>query len=377
MRGAAAATRERRFSMRRETFGSVNGATVERFTLSNGEITARILTYGGILQSLEAPDRCGRTANITLGFDNLDDYVSRNPYFGAVIGRYANRIARGTFTLDGTAYRLPINNPPNTLHGGERGFHTQVWKARPLAPTRTSVGVLLAHTSPDGTEGFPAELSVRVGYCLTAGGELRIDYRARNESSSKATVVNLTNHAYWNLHGEGAESIVRHVLEIPAAYYTPIDGEHIPTGEIVPVAGTPFDFRAATPLGQRITDEHEQLELAGGYDHNFVLDRRADPGELQLAARLSEPITGRVLEVSTTEPGLQLYSGNLLDGTLIGPGGQPHEYRHGVALETQHFPDSPNHPHFPTTRLAPGAEFRSTTVYSLKTNGPDRVSRGP
>jgi aldose 1-epimerase len=306
-----------------------------------------VLTYGGIIQCVKVPDRRGELTNVTLGFGNLEAYLANTPYFGCITGRYANRIAGGTFTLDGVAYRLTINDPPNSLHGGLVGFDKHVWKA-----TETGGGLTLAFTSPHGDQGYPGTLEVEVGYRLTEDDELRIDYRA---TTDRATIVNLTNHAYWNLAGEGAGTILDHELTIHGSRYTP--GSPIPTGAVEPVAGTPMDFAEPTPIGARIGDRFEQLVLAGGYDHNYVLDRPGD-GDRSLihATRVHEPASGRVLDVWTTEPGLQLYTGNLLDGTLVGTGGRAYERRDGFALETQHFPDSPNHPQFP-----------STTIYSFST----------
>jgi aldose 1-epimerase len=339
-------------------YGSVDGREVELYTLASERLRVELLTYGGIIRAFHAPDRDGALANVALGFATLEDYVERSPHFGCITGRYANRIRAGRFTLDGVEHQLAVNNPPNALHGGTQGFDKRVWDATPLDGARIS----LRYVSKDGEEGYPGRLAVSVDYRLD-GDELRIDYHARNESSDRSTVVNVTNHAYWNLRGEGSGNVLDHVVELPAEAYTPIDETLIPTGEIAAVAGTPLDFRTPTRLGERIDAPHEQIRYAGGYDHNYVLDGAA--GDLRLAARVHEPASGRTLEVLTTEPGLQLYSGNFLDGTLTGSSGRRYGRRDGLALETQHFPDSPNQPGFPSTVLGPGAELRSTTIFRL------------
>ena len=350
-------------SISREPFGDFHGRAVYRYTLTNEHgVRARILTYGGIIQSLDVPDRNGRLANVVLGFNDVDTYVSSSPYFGAIIGRYANRLAGGKFTVDGTTYKVPANDGPNALHGGPRGFDERMW--HPTEVRRgDSVGVKLHYTSSDGEMGFPGTMQVDVTYLLTPDDGLRMEYTA---TTDKATVVNLTNHAYFNLAGEGSGSAYDEELQINAGRYTPIDPTLIPTGAIASVAGTPFDFRTPTTIGARIRNGGTQLVRAQGYDHNWALDA-GQTTSLKTAAIAYERGSGRTLTVRTTEPGLQFYSGNFLDGTLTGTGG--HVYRQGDAytLETQHFPDSPNHPNFPSTVLRPGQTFRSTTVYAFGT----------
>ncbi len=358
---ALAAAESRGASVERKAFGTMaTGEAVELFTLRNGKgVVATITSYGGIVVSLTAPDRAGHVADIVLGFDTLDPYLKAHPYFGALVGRYGNRIAKGEFRLDGQVYHLPKNNGENTLHGGNEGFGKKLWSAREI-PSQDGAALELRYVSRDGEEGFPGTLSTRVTYTLTEAGELRIDYEA---TTDKPTVVNLTNHSYFNLAGPGGGDILGHVLRIDADRFTPVVEGLIPTGELRSVAGTPFDFRTRTPIGARIGAEDEQLKLAGGYDHNFVLNGEA--GKLRLVVHVSEPRSGRVLEVLTTEPGVQLYTGNFLDGSLIGKGGQVYKHRSGFCLETQHFPDSPNQAAFPSTVLRPGATFWSTTVYRL------------
>jgi aldose 1-epimerase len=340
------------------------GERVDRYTLSNGRMRVRILTYGGILQTIEVPDRRGKLGNVTLGFDNLADYVAKSPYFGCITGRYANRIAQGKFTLDGVVYNLPINNAPNSLHGGDVGFDKHVWAATEIR-NKNSVGLRLTFTSPAGDQGYPGTLRSTVTYTLTADNGIRMDYHATTDA---ATVVNLTNHAYFNLAGEGSGSIEDHKLTLNARRYTPVDATLIPTGTLDPVAGTPMDFTRSTAIGARIRDSFPQLVIGRGYDHNYVLDRR-DNGytKLEFAARVVDPATGRVLTIVTTEPGIQFYSGNFLDGTLIGTSGRMYRQGDGFALETQHYPDSPNQPGFPTTVLRPGKVYQTTTIYQFST----------
>ena len=363
-------------------FGTLpDGTAIDRYTLSNGSTTAKILTYGGILEQLWTPDRKGHSANVTLGFKDLAGYLSdaykkSNPYFGAIIGRYGNRIANGRFTLDGTEYSLDINNTPNSLHGGFEGFNVKVWDATPIE-TDHSAGVALKYTSPAGegctqnmpstppcTTGYPGTLTTEVDYTLDMHNRLRIDYTATTDAP---TVVNLTNHAYWNLAGEGSGTIYDHQLKLNADRYTPDDPTLIPTGAIDPVAGTPFDFRTFHAIGERIREDDPQLVIGRGYDHNWVLNRPAGDTSLIKAAVLRDPSSGRELKISTTEPGIQFYSGNFLDGTLYGTSGRQYRQGDGLALETQHFPDSPNHPNFPSTVLRPGDKFDSTTIYQFGT----------
>ncbi len=353
-------------SVKKEPFGSVGGKAVDIYTLTNSNgMEVKILTYGGIIQSVEVPDRRRHFENVTLGFDNLTDYVERSPYFGCITGRYANRIALGKFTLDGVGYTLPINNPPNSLHGGTVGFDKHVWAAT-VIQNRDGVGLKLTDTSPNGDQGYPGTLKSEVVYLLTDRNQIRMDYRA---TTDKATIVNLTNHAYWNLEGEGSGSMEDHILELNASHYTPVDPTLIPTGAIDPVAGTPMDFTRSTAIGDRIRDGFEQLVLGRGYDHNWVLDRKS-PNDTSMirAARVLEPDSGRVLEIFTTEPGIQFYSGNFLDGTLVGTSGRMYRQGDGFALETQHYPDSPNKPNFPSTVLRPGQVYKTSTIYQFSTS---------
>jgi aldose 1-epimerase len=359
--GLVSVTDPKGASVTRASFGRMpDGRPVDVFTLTNASgMQVRALTYGGIIEAIRVPDRDGRLGDVTLGFDSLNGYLTSSPYFGAIVGRYANRIARGRFTLDGTTYRLATNNGPNALHGGIRGFDKVVWQGEPFQHGDT-VGVTLTHVSPDGDEGYPGTLSVRVTYTLTPADELIVDYAA---TTDKATPVNLSQHSYFNLAGEGSGDILGHVLTLDAGRYTPVDSTLIPTGEIADVTGTPFDFRTPTAIGARIEAADQQLGYGGGYDHNFVLNRSPGDTGLALAAHVTEPGSGRTLDVYTTQPGLQLYSGNFLDGTITGKSGHVYGHRTGFCLETQHFPDSPNHPTFPSTILRPGREFRSRTVF--------------
>lgn len=349
----------------RQRYGTApGGEAVHLYRLTNSHcMRVDIITYGGIIQSLSVPNRNGRSRNVALGFARLRDYVQNNdPYFGAIIGRYANRIANGEFTLDGVTYELPVNNDPNTLHGGPEGFHTKVWEAQPSqGPDR--VALRLNYTSADGEQGFPGRLETEVRYVLTENNALRMRYLA---TTNKPTVVNLTNHSYFNLGGEGTGTIYDHNLKINANHYTPVDSTLIPTGRIARVAGTPFDFRTSKAVGARIRNSHPQLLIGRGYDHNYVLNGGRG---LKPAARLADPKSGRVLHILTTEPGIQFYSGNFLDGTLVGTSGHTYRQSDGLALETQHYPDSPNQPEFPSTVLRPGETYDTTTVFRFSTIG--------
>jgi aldose 1-epimerase len=347
-----------RFSKR--SFGRTEtGDQVELYTLTNSKgVAAAITNYGGILVSLKAPDRAGKLADVVLGFDELENYKTKNPYFGAIVGRYGNRIGKAKFTLNGVEYKLARNDGENSLHGGIKGFDKAVWKAKEIDGGR---GLELAYVSKDGEENFPGNLAVTVTYSLNDENELKIDYSA---TTDKDTVVNLTNHSYFNLAGQGEGDVLGHLVTINADRFTPVDANLIPTGELKPVEGTLLDFRTPHAIGERINNKDEQLALGGGYDHNFVLNRTGDG--LTLAARVTEPKTGRVLEVLTTEPGIQFYTGNFLDGTLPGKGGKVYGKRYGFCLETQHFPDSPNKPGFPSVVLKPGGRYQTTTVYRFR-----------
>ncbi|MBQ1088014.1 aldose epimerase family protein [Streptomyces sp. B93] len=337
-----------------------DGTKVYRWSLANGGTRMKVLSYGGIVQSLEIPDRRGRYANVSLGFDTIEEYVASSPYFGALIGRYGNRIDKGRFTLDGTTYQLSVNDGENSLHGGAQGFDKRIWDIEPFTHG-TDVGLRLHYTSADGEMGYPGTLRTQVTYTLTRHGDWRIDYEA---TTDKPTVVNLTSHVYFNLAGESSGTIYDHELSIDASRYTPVDAGLIPTGELARVAGTPFDFRRAKTVSRDIRVAHQQLLYGQGLDHNWVLDKgiTTRPGH---AATLRDPSSGRTMRIATTEPGLQFYSGNFLDGTLVGTGGTVYRQGDGLCLETQHFPDSPNKPGFPSTVLRPGQTYRTTTVHSF------------
>lgn len=349
-----------------QEFGKLpNGETAQLFILRNKNgVETAITNYGGIIVTLKTYDGRGLLADVALGFETLGGYLGKHPYFGAIIGRYGNRIGKARFTLDGVTYTLAKNDGENSLHGGNEGFDRKLWKARteeaPGAQT-----LVLTYTSPDGEEGYPGTLQTEVRYTLLDDDTFRIDYRA---TTDKKTVVNLTNHTYFNLAGQGNGDILNHEIQINASRFTPVDEGLIPTGELRPVEGTPFDFRKPMRIGARIDANDEQIRRGRGYDHNFVLDREGDG--LSFAARVTEPTTGRVLEVWTTEPGMQFYTGNFLDGTITGKGGKTYPRRSGFCLETQHFPDSPNQPSFPSTVLEPGKEYRSTTVWKFLTAQP-------
>jgi len=348
-----------------QPFGkTTDGQEVFLYTLKNASgMEVKITNYGGTIQSIKVPDRDHNFADVVLGFENVEGYQQpkNTAYFGAIIGRYANRLAKGQFVLKGVTYHVPTNDGPNSLHGGTNGFNKKVWDAKPMQ-TVDGPALQLRYLSKDGEEGFPGNLSVTVRYTLDKKDGLHIDYTA---TTDKETVLNLTNHAYFNLSGAGNPSILKNILTIDADHYTPVDGTLIPTGKVETVSGTPFDFRHATEVGKRIKDNNEQLTLGKGYDHNFVLNHK---GDLQaLAAKVEDLSTGRVLEVYTTEPGLQFYTGNFLDGSVTGSIGGPYIYRSALTMETQHYPDSPNHPNFPTTVLEPGETFHSTTIFRFKT----------
>ena len=346
-----------RAGIQRAPFGTLSdGQAVEIFTLTNANgLELEAIGYGGIITSLRVPDRNGKLDDIVLGFDRLDDYLKDHPFFGAIIGRYGNRIARGQFTLDGRTYKLATNNGPNHLHGGDKGFDKMVWKVEAGKSALT-----FSRVSTDGEEGYPGNLRIQVTYTLTDKNELQVDYLA---TTDKPTPVNLTQHSYFNLAGQASGDILGHQLMLNADRYTPVDETLIPTGKLAPVGGTPFDFTKPAAIGARIDAAHPQVKNGKGYDHNWVLNRKG--AGLQLAARVVEPKTGRTLDVATTEPGIQFYSGNFLDGTLTGKAGAVYRHRTGFCLETQHFPDSPNQPSFPSTILTPGQEYRSRTVFTF------------
>jgi len=339
-------------------FGTTrDGQPVQVYTLRNTHgVEARIINYGGIVLSIKVPDRHGRMGDVVLGYDTLAEYEKASPYFGCLIGRYGNRIAKGRFTLNGQTYTLATNNYPNALHGGLKGFDKVVWNVVKAEVGPRGPRLELGYLSQDGEEGYPGNLRVNAVYTLTDDNALQLDYTA---TTDKDTIVNLTQHSYFNLAGQG--DILGHVVSINADKFTPVDSTLIPTGELRPVEGTPFDFRKPTPIGARINAQDEQLRFGGGYDHNWVINN--PQGGLVVQARVTEPTTGRVLEVLSTEPGLQFYSGNFLDGTLRGKGGWVYQHRHGFCMEPQHFPDSPNQPNFPSVVLKPGQTYRNTIVY--------------
>jgi aldose 1-epimerase len=346
----------------RAAFGTLpDGGAVEQFTLTNAHgVEVRAISYGAIIASLRTLDRAGTLGDIVYGYDSLGAYVKDASYFGAVVGRFANRIAHARFTLEGRPYALAANDGPNTLHGGRRGFNKVLWHGEPFTHGDT-VGVTFRYTSPDGEEGYPGTLKAAVSYGLTPSDELVIDYEA---TTDKLTPVNLSQHSYWNLHGNGQGTILDHQLTIDASGFTPVDSTLIPTGAVTPVAGTPFDFRTPTAIGARIGQSDTQLRYGKGYDHNWVIDRKGAPG-LVHAVRVVDPTSGRTLDIATTEPGLQFYSGNFLDGSIHGKGGVAYPHRGAIVLETQHFPDSPNHSAFPSTILRPGETLHSRTVMTF------------
>ena len=348
--------------MTRTSFGTApDGSTVELFTLRAGGVELRAMSYGATILEIRAPDRGGRVTNLVLGHESLGGYLSASPYFGAVVGRCANRIAWGKFSLDGAHYQLATNAGAQHLHGGVRGFDKINWRATPFE-SAVGPGVSFTHVSADGDEGYPGTLNVEVRYTLTARGELIVEYDA---TADRATVINLSQHSYFNLGGAETPDILAHRVTLHADYFTPMNAEMVPTGAIATVSGTPFDFRTPTAIGARIAEENEQLKIGGGYDHNFVLRAPAAAGGLVHAASVVEPSTGRTLEVHTTEPGVQFYTGNYLDGTIRGAGGVTYGHRGGFCLETQHFPDSPNQPGFPPVVLRPADRYMSRTVYTF------------
>ncbi|HDP98335.1 MAG TPA: galactose mutarotase [bacterium] len=345
----------------RHSFGKTeDGMAVDLYTLTNDhEVSVQITNYGGIVTLILVPDKNENLGDVVLGFDNLEGYLQNNPYFGCIIGRYGNRLARGKFKLNGKNYSLATNNEPNHLHGGIKGFDKVVWSAKEIK-NKDTIGLELTYLSADGEEGYPGNLSIMVIYALTNDNMLRIDYEANTD---QPTIVNLTNHSYFNLKDAGATSILDHELTLDADYFTPVDKTLIPTGELRPVAGTPFDFRKPIKVGDWIGADDEQIKIGRGYDHNFALNGKA--GELRLIGKLRESTTGRVMEIWTTEPGIQLYSGNFLDGSITGKNGTVYYYRHGLCLETQHYPDSPNQANFPSTILNPTEKYKTTTVYKF------------
>jgi len=344
-------------------FGTtVSGQKVTRYTLTNSKgASATIINYGGTVTSLKMPDRNGKFTDVVLGFKSLSDYEKKSPYFGCLVGRYGNRIAKGKFTLGGKEYHLATNNNGQSLHGGLKGFDKVVWNSTPMM-TSQGPSLKLTYVSKDGEEGYPGNLSVIATYTLTNKNELKLVFRAKTD---KATIVNLTHHSYFNLAGQGNGDILGHVVTIHAGKYTPVDQVLIPTGKLASVKGTPFDFRKPTAIGARINAEDPQLKNGKGYDHNWVADKL--PGHLGMIARIEEPKSGRIMEVITTEPGVQFYSGNFLDGTLIGKGGKVYGFRNGFCFEPQHFPDSPNHRNFPSTVLKPGETYKNTIIYRFLT----------
>ncbi len=341
-------------------FGQLpDGTPVELYTLRNSHgMEAQIMTYGGIVTSLKVPDKRGKLDDVVLGYDTLDAYLKSTPYFGALIGRYGNRIAKGQFSLDGVTYTLATNNGVNALHGGLKGFDKVIWTARPL-PTANGPSLIMTYVSRNGEEGYPGNLLVTAVYSVTEDNALKVEFTA---TTDRKTVVNLTHHSYFNLRGSG--DVLGHIVTINADKFTPVDGGLIPTGELRPVAGTPFDFMTPSAIGARIGQtQDEQIVLGQGYDHNWVLNKQGS--ELSLAAKVHEPMTGRTMEVWTTEPATQFYTGNFLDGTLVGKGGWTYQKRNGFCFEPQHYPDSPNHPAFPSTELKPDETYRNTIIYKF------------
>lgn len=350
-------------SITSKSFGTTtNGTKVTLYTLTNGKgASATISNYGGIVTSLKMPDRNGKFSDIVLGFKTLPEYEAKSPYFGCLVGRYGNRIAEGQFTLDGKTYQLARNNNGQSLHGGLKGFDKVVWEATPLL-TKQGPSLQLTYISKDGEEGYPGTLTVTATYTLTEKNELKLVYRA---TTDKKTIVNLTHHSYFNLAGQGSGEILDHIVTLKSDRFTPVDKNLITTGKITSVKGTPFDFRKPTAIGARINAKDEQLKFAKGYDHNWVAAKL--PGKLGVVARVEDPKSGRVMEVLSTEPGLQFYTGNFLDGTLTGKGGKIYNFRTGFCIEPQHYPDSPNHKNFPSVVLKPGQTYKNTIIYRFST----------
>ena len=355
--------------MNKQLYGATSsGVPVYQYTLTSPQqVEVKVITYGGIITAINVPDRQGVVKNIVLGFDNFHDYETKNPYFGCITGRYANRIAKGKFILDGIAYELATNEGINHLHGGVSGLDKRVWEVTREIEEPDQVGIELHYLSPHGEENYPGALDIYITYTLNANSELGIHYRA---TTDRATVVNLTNHSYWNLAGEGSGSIENHVLYLNADRYTFVDAYAIPTGDLPPVEGTPLNFLQPRRIGDDLRSDHPQIAAVKGFDHNWVI-RRSSPEDTTLiqAADLSEPESGRRIEVWTTEPGIQFYSGNFLDGSRYGPSKKAYRQGDALALETQHFPDSPNHPSFPSTVLRPGQQYDTTTIYKLMPGG--------
>lgn len=341
--------------VKKDVFGTHNGKEVYLLTLTNkaGNVI-RLTNFGAKINWIEVPDKNGKKDNITFGYDTFDETLKGDMSFGSVVGRFANRIANGKFSIDGVEYNTPKNNGPNTLHGGPAGWHSVIWNTEVLKNSKFP-SVKFTYVSPDMEEGFPGTVNAAITYTWTDNNEIIMDYVC---TTDKKTVVNVTNHAYFNLHGAGNGDILDHILTLKASAFTPVDSVMIPTGEIRPVAGTPFDFTTPHPIGERISDNYDQLILGKGYDHNYILDNKED-----VDVTVYEPVSGRMLEVITDQPGMQLYSGNFLDGTKKGHGGLPYKYRAGLCLESDHYPDSPNHPEFPTTILNPGDTLKTTTIY--------------
>jgi aldose 1-epimerase len=354
-------------SVTKSPFGKTkDGIAVDQYTLTNDKgASIKFISYGGIITEINVPDRWGRVGNVVLGFKTLQEYEEKSPYFGALIGRYANRIGGGKFSIDGKEYTLALNNGKNTLHGGKKGFDKNVWSVEPLKSIPEAAAAKLTYVSKDGEEGYPGTLTVAVTYTFNNDNELIIGYEA---STDKPTIVNLTSHSYFNLAGDGSGSIYDQILTINADKFTPVDDGGIPTGELTDVAGTPFDFRQGTPIGARIRSGDQQMVFGRGYDHNWVVNRSGSG--MSLDARAYDPGTGRSLEIWSDQPGLQFYTGNFMDSTTVGAAGK--QYRQGDAycLETQHFPDSPNHPAFPTTLLKPGETYKTTTVHKFSADAP-------